>query len=162
LGPDGSHPGSVNPHFPKDSAREAAHLGYKASTDASNEAKGRYDRDHGVEGAEFAGMTEAEIEYYRAASNGLRPDQHARLAPHAARWEDTTYNMATGREKFLKQFPVGYHSRRQQHQHHMHAEEAYTQHGDASFACKRHEENRSYVSDVRRDIYNRPVPHGQR
>jgi hypothetical protein len=30
LGPDGSHPGSVNPHFPKDSAREAAHLGYKA------------------------------------------------------------------------------------------------------------------------------------
>lgn len=97
-----------------------------------------------------------------AAGDGLRPDQHARLAPPAARWEDTTYNMATGREKFLKLFPVGYHNRGQQHQHYMHAEEAYTQHEDASFACKRHEENRSYVSDLRKDIYNRPVPYRQR
>ncbi len=68
-------------------------------------------------------MTVEEKEYCEGISGRLRPDQHERLDPRAAKWADSSYNMATGRENFLRAFPHDYHSLQEQHDLHQQAVE---------------------------------------
>lgn len=161
LGLDGSHPGPGKPHFPKGSDRERIHAGYTVSTGATRAARRDYSINLGAANKEFNKMTPEEIEYYHQVSDSLRPDQHERLDPRAGKWADSSYNMATGRENFLKAYPHGYHSLKEQNQHYDHAEAAFREYGTASGHQARHSAHRSFRGDPRRDQYGRPVPHGQ-
>jgi len=159
LGHDGTHPGPGKPHFPRGSDRERLHASYSVSTSATDAARDRYSDGLATADGEFKRMTAEERKYYGDISDGLRPDQHERLGPGAAKWADSSYNMATRRENFLKAFPHGYHSLEEQNQHYLYAEHAFSEYDKARGHQERHSKHRSYKADSRRDQYGRPA-HG--
>ncbi len=161
LGHDGSHPGLGKPRFPKGSDRERLHAGYTVTTKATKTARNGYDDSLRAADGEFRKMTVEERDYYRGVSDGLRPDQHELLDPRAGKWADSSYNMATGRENFLKAYPHGYHSLEDQNDHYKHAANAFGEYQTARDHQARHSTYRSFRGDPRRDMFGRPVPHGQ-
>lgn len=134
------------------------HAEYTVSTNATNAASKNYDAGQEAADAEFKKMSKAEKRYYRANTEGLRPDQHERLHPRATKWADSAYNMAIGREKFLKAYLHGYHTLPHHNKHYEKAKWALEQHAEAEAAVDLHGRYRSRRGDDRRDQFNYPVP----
>ncbi|KAL9134099.1 MAG: hypothetical protein Q9175_004726 [Cornicularia normoerica] len=128
---------------------------------ATDEKKG-WDPMKGLAAAndEYEYMDEEQQEYYNHNTGGLPPHQHERLDPRASEYRDKCYSNATNRENFLRAHPHGYHSMKDQEDHHKHARNAYGEFEYARDQQKHHEKHRSYSkADKRSDQWGRPVSH---
>ena len=156
LNPDGSHQ-LKTPKFPNSTTRDDQHKQYSQSTKARDKARNGYENGHRDAERDFKRMTVHEIDYYKAHTSGLVPDQHAALERRARELQDKAYNNATKREDFLQSHPHGYHSMQEQQQHRTWARDAYVEHERAKGLQSHHEEYQSSKADARRDIYGRRV-----
>ena len=160
LAPDGTHPpGKHPPRFPKDSPREMYYDMYDVSTKPRDNTRIEYRVAHNVAMTDRKPMTKDERTYYKNNTGGLTPLQHEYLHPLAHRWEQETYDNATGREIFIEKFPIGYHTKDAAEEHRKYTKDAYVEYEDAHGNRVIHERYRSDVAhDRRRDQFKRPVP----
>ncbi|CAD6567889.1 MAG: hypothetical protein ASARMPRED_001178 [Alectoria sarmentosa] len=136
------------------------HTQYSASTNGRDVTRGAYEKGLKAAKNEYDDMDEEEQEHYLQNTGGLPPHQHERLDPRATEYRDKCYSNATKRELFLKAHPHGYHSMRDQHQHHDYATNAYGEYEYARDQQAHHEKHRSYSNvDKRKDKWGRPVSH---
>ena len=86
IRPNGSH--EWKPSFPRGSSRERDHEAYKQHTEPSNQTQKVYQNAYREERLQFKGLDKVQRTYYEHTSKGLTPAAHARLLPHARRFDE--------------------------------------------------------------------------
>ena len=157
--PHGASDSHRNHYFPPGSARGKLYNQYDASTAAMNTSGDRYHNALEKVNTDFDKLSRKEKGYYNRNTGGYTPSQHERLEPLAAAYADKSYNNASGREKFLQTYPVGYQSREEQDEHWGHAEASYQNYEYTERKRSHHSTHMSEKLDPRRDRFGRPMPH---
>ncbi|KAL8681434.1 MAG: hypothetical protein Q9186_002439 [Xanthomendoza sp. 1 TL-2023] len=98
--------------------------------------------------------------YYRTATRGITPKDHADLKPLARGYAESEYTHANAREQIYGRSPMMYGSAKLQREHYDHVGDHYDH---ADYAEMQYAEHSRYAMDPSSsamDLYNRPVPAG--
>ena len=138
MNEDGSHK-DPKPSFPPTSKRASEHKKYDALKTPTKDARNDYNTRQKSAKDEIKLFSDRHKLDVDNRTGGYTPSHHQDLFPLAEKATLRSHESAILREGFLTKYPIGYHTKADQHQHHDWAEEKYDDANRSHKLVRKHE-----------------------